>query len=609
MAGTSFSGTLGVANFGWDLAAPFVGNGSLGVPFKQWSNGPSRGPDPRLTPPDFFTAGGTVTAAGGFVGTKPAPTARVGPTDETQLDKTAYDYWWEQVHILPRVKIEFGNIITLVERNYEVYSAFRRTTLTLAAIANNTLPGTNLPNVTPPITVPPQTSILDPSTTENSGGAGLGTIVRTKVQALQNGLPTFDSNILFDFGAPGNDVQLLLSGTRISLVALQYEAPVKETLAFLTDIIEALDGKEQRIALRKQPRQRFDVLYKLDGNDRQRLQALLFDWQDQIWGLPLWHEQIHLSAAVSAGATLYPVRGADVVDLRVGGLAAVITSAGVFDVINIAAVTATQVTASDASVNSYAAGTALVPVRPVMLTRSVAGARALNNLETFRLNFECIDNDTGAPTGSTTPGFWTTYNSRVLFDDANVVDGDEMPEEFIRRVYKIDNSTGKVTLSSNWDIGKRGSQKGFVLRNRADIYTFRRLLLALRGRQKAFYIPTFIEDLTVNANLSIGAALMDVDAHDYVRLVANRLPMKVFRITFTDGTSLIRSIQSSATVSGTVERLTLDTTWPANRNVSEISRVEFYELVRFDSDEITITYPRAGLAFCFVPLMRVFDDN
>lgn len=184
-----------------------------------------------------------------------------------------------------------------------------------------------------------------------------------------------------------------------------------------------------------------------------------------------------------------------------------------------------------------------------------------------------------------------------------------MRGEFNRRVYRIDNVTGRVYQTSIWDRGKHSQEKGFVLRNRADIYTFRKLLTALRGRQKAFWIPTFIEDLTVVANISIGAATLDVQHLEYTRFAAGRLPMSLFRITFTDGTSLVREIQSSTAISSAVERLTLDTTWPANRTIAEVSRVEFYELVRLDADEITIRYPRIGLARCVVPLVRVFDDN
>ena len=68
-------------------------------------------------------------------------------------------------------------------------------------------------------------------------------------------------------------------------------------------------------------------------------------------------------------------------------------------------------------------------------------------------------------------------------------------------------------------------------------------------------------------------------------------------------------MQSSAGVDSTTERLTLDTTWPATRTVDEVERVQFYELSRFDADNIRIQYPRIGLAKCQMPVMQVFDDN
>lgn len=609
MADTAHAGTLGSVVVSSALHFKGVSVG-IGLPFEQWESGPVTG-SPKLLDCYSLTqsSGGTRTDANpGTPGTD-VLTGRSGISTSAQDVAGGFNQdWFEKVHALPKAKIQFGNILTQIEASYQLHNAFRRTAVTLAAITNNTLPGTQLPNITPPLTLQPFETALDPASTANGGGTGLGTLVQLKVQALQDGLPIFDSNILFDFSPPANDVQILLSGQRIVLLPFEYEAPVKETLAWLTDVIEALDGREQRIALRKQPKQLFEVTYLLDSNTRQRMQSILLDWMDNAFSFPLWHERLFLTAATSVGAINFPVRNADQTDFRVGGLAAIITNDYTYDVINIAAVTATQITSVSPAVNSYAVGTRIVPLRTAILRRAIPGVRTHVKVEEFKLTFEVSDNDTGAVAGSTTPGFWTIYNNRVLFDDSNIIEG-TMPQEFQRKVYRIDNETGVVAQSSIWDRSKRGHEKGFVLRNRADIYAFRKLLTSLRGRQKAFWIPTFIEDLTVVAQLTIGTATMDIEAQDYVRFVQNRLPMKVFRITFTDGTSLVRSVSSSATVSTTVERLTLDTTWPATRAVNEVSRVQFYELVRLDTDEVVINYPRIGLAQCNVPLMRAFDDN
>jgi hypothetical protein len=516
-----------------------------------------------------------------------------------------YD-WWEKVHILPRAEIAFGNIITLKQDKYELYSAYRNTSVTLSSITNNALPGISLPDESPAEVVERQSSMLDSSSTDNTGDSFvLGTLVKRDILALQDGLPVFDTTVDFNFST-GEMPQLFVSGTRIILIPMDYESPMQETMSFLTNIIPGLSGTEQRIALRKQPRQLYDVLYKLDGNDRQRMQALLMDWQANLFGFPVQNELIYTTAAVSIGATSYPVTGADDIDLRVGGLAVIITDANTFDVITITAKTDTLISASDPSLNAYAAGSKIMPLRTAHIQRMVSGSMSQKNLETFKVLFEVFDNDTGAVTGST--GSYSTFNGKVLFDGCNMVNGD-MPEEYKRRIYRIDNKTGVVHVGSTWDRGKRSHQKGFVLRDRAEILEFRKLMHSLRGRQISFYIPTFNDDLEVKASLGVGTDTMDIERIEYERLVQSREPKITFKITFTDGTSLIREVQSAAGVDATTERLTLDTTWPSTRPASEVRRVEFYELVRFDADNIVIQYPRIGLATCQMPVVQVFDIN
>ena len=543
-------------------------------------------------------------SAGGIGGAGTSPVVHAGKTAGTL---TFADHWYERVHALPKTKINFGNILSQKEEDYEIYSSFRETAVQLVDIVNNALPGVLLPNVTPPLSIPALTSILDPTTTDNSGGVSLGTLVKTKIQALIDGLPIFDTTVEFD--TDQNDVNLLVSGIRIISIPMEYEVNVKETLSFLTDIITSAEGKEQRISLRKQPRQVFEVEYKLTTNDRQRMQAMLMDRMHGQFGFPLYHEQVALTSSVSIGTTNYPITGGDSVDFRIGGLAAIITDANTFDIISIVATTDTVITGSDPSINAYPAGTGIMPMRIVRMLRSVTGRRHTNKLEVFRITFEVTENDIGALAGSTTPGFWSLYNSRVLFDDCNVVNGDSLQEEYSRRIFRINNQTGIVKQDSTWDLYKRTHAKGFVARNRAEIIQLRKVLLALRGRQKAFYIPTFIEDLEVKAQLTISTNTMDIERIDYERFVVSRRPKKIFRITFTDDTSLVRVIQSVVSVGDTTERLTLDTTWIATRPVSEIKRIEFYELVRFDSDSIVLTYPRIGLASVVTQVRAVFDDN
>lgn len=575
------------------------------IPFGQWTAGKPKPVVGFGSSPDgyFSPVSGARTAAGGFAGTPHVATARPGVLGEPA---TSGGEWYEKVHLLPRTKIEFGQIITLVQNDYEIYSALRNDDVTLSAVVNNALPGVDLPEVDDslPIIIPPGTSILNSGTTGNIAGGGLGTLVETTIDALAEGLPVFDTNVDFTL-SNSQTLQLLVAGSRIVLMPQEYEN-VRETLAFLTEIKTAVDGREQRLAKRKQPRQLFEITYVLTDEDRQLMQSLLMDFSASVFGLPLWHEVQKTTAAVSAGALQYQVKDTAEVDYRVGGLALVITDNNVFDVITIASLTSTIITAEDASLNAYAAGTHIMPLRTARVVGSVSGNREPNKIERFRIRFEVADNETGALTGDTSA--YSTFNSRVLLDDCNVIDG-KMPETYRRRVYRIDNQTGKVTQSTTWDRNKRSHEKGFVLRSRDEVISFRRLVLALRGRQTAFYIPTFIEDLSLDADLTSGLDTMDIKRIGYERFVQSREPKKTFRITFTDGTSLVREVQSAASVDTDTERLTLDTTWPANRTVAEVERIQWYELVRFDSDNIILEYPRIGLASAKIPVFQVFDDN
>jgi hypothetical protein len=600
MAGTARSADV-VTNPILDVLAPIANDRGVGISRNE--NGTPGWPGLQLFP--SFTDSPIATRSSDQLGVGVSSTTSA--RSATVESAPVYQDWFELIHVLPRSEIAFGNIITQVDQDIEIYNAYRDDSKSLTSITNNVTPGVEFPEISPPVVMGPQTSILGAATTDNSGGTGLGTLDLTIVRALQQGLPTFSGTTVFVFSG-ANSPLLTLSGTRIVLIPFQFESDLDEILEFLTDVMESISGKEQRVALRGFPRQFFEVTYALDGVDRRRMSALLFDWQSKTFGLPLWHEEVRTTAAVSIGTTSYPVTGADEVDFRVGGLAAIIDDSNTFDVINISAVTATTITASDPSVNAYPAGTSLMPVRVAVVRGAVPSSRALVNLEQFRTEFQVTDNDTGALSGSTTPGFWSTYNSRVLFDDCNVADSG-VDQERTLRVYTQDNRTGKIEVSSAWGRGKLSTLKGFTARSRSDLLALRKLFIALQGRLKAFYLPTDHEELVAVATASIGTDTLDIEAVGYPIYAQERSPFNLLRITFTDGTELIRTVTGSVDVDADTERLTLDANWPATRTVDEFERIDFYDLVRFDSDAMRIRHRRVGLATTRMPVMRVFDDD
>ena len=528
--------------------------------------------------------------------------------------------WFEKIHIYPGgttlnpsydqgYKIQFGDILGQLDREFEIFNAFRNSTATLTTIDLSAVqPGVTLPDTNVSDTAGPLTSLLAASSTFNVDLiTGLGTPVLRTVRALEDGLSKFDAaiDLTFDLASTTFDV----SGARVAMILFNYSLPFSEEMAFLTDIIPGSSGTEQRLALRKQARESYNCRYELDGTDRQRLSAILFEWHARTFGLPLFHLQVRTTAAASIGASQFQIVGGDDSDFRVGGLAVAYTDAFTFDIVEVSAVTDTLVTTSGVTVNSYPINTQLIPVRTVRLRGQVKTKQAkFGGVETFICRFESTDSDTGTPAGDTTLWNSNTYLGKPLLDDCNI-QGLSMATTLANNVVVVDNKTGLTSGASAWDHEKRMSSRGFFMTNREAINQVKAFIRGVRGKQVSFWLPTFTEDLTVGDDLVFGSTNLDIEFIDYTRFIQSREHKRTFRITFTDGTTLERVVQSSADhpSDATLERLTLDTTWPANKTVAEVDNIMFYEQVRFNTDQFRFDYERDGKARMKAPVITVFD--
>lgn len=506
--------------------------------------------------------------------------------------------WFERVHVIPRTPIDFGNIITTVSQTFEIFNAYRRTAIQFVSYTNNAGVGITIPDLPViPTTMQPLTSFLDPTSIRLAP-------VRMEVSALKDGVPSFDDTLDFGF-TPGGIVFLRVKGLRIILLVSEFDGDVDESLEFLTDVHSAESGKEKRPSLRKNPRQFFDVQFEVFGRERRILENQLFDWQDKAFGLPLWHERTVLTSAVSIGATSLNVRDISNADFRTLSLVAIFTDERTFDVLVVSAKTSTTITLQSATLNAYPVGTWVMPVRIVAAEQTIRGRRPPKTQETIVARFRVLDNDTGAPTGSTAG--WSTFGSKVLLDRV-YMDGTEIDGSYERKLVIADSRTGIIVQSAPWDRHKHGFPVGFRVNTRADKWKLRQLFLALRGRQTSLWCPTFFDDdLVVTQNLASGTNTMRIELVGYSKFVKSRQPKSTFKITFTDGSSLVRTITAATEFSTTEETLTLDANWPSTKLVSEVSTIQFYEMIRFDSDTVQFRHTGIERARVTIPAKVVFD--
>ena len=505
----------------------------------------------------------------------PPATTHVGGSGDKATP--AYD-WFEKFHILKR-SYSFGNILSAQSDLLEVYSSARRDINNWSGFVNNLGAGTTLvgrPSL-PHAFQPQSVGGLSMALTLEPSGAGI-----------------VDNTLDFTFDIP-ETAQVLVTAKRIVLWDMPPETPYKERLEFLTEVITHKDGSEQRISARKSPRQFFEWEFILmDGPERSRIENALFDWQEAAFGIPIWHEQTKLTSGVSVGALILSVASTAYADYRTSGssnLVLIYQDQTTYDVLQLSSLTSTSLTVVSGPLNEYSTGTIVCPIRSAFsVGENVSGSKFNKNASKIQMKFRVDNNDiTIADTSA-----FSTYNGKVLFDDFNVMKTN-LSETFNQQVVLIDGLTGLTDQKSPWGRNKHGTRKSFFTAGRKQLWEARQVIHALRGRQLSFYLPTFSDDLEVVDSLILGSTGLNITNVGYTRFVQSRSPKNVIRVSFNNGDPpLVRSIATSTEVDSTKEALVLGETWPSNYLVSEISRIEYVEKVRFDTDKITFSHKVGG---------------
>jgi hypothetical protein len=497
--------------------------------------------------------------------------------------------WFERFHVTPKI-FTFGNVLTTQLEDTEVFSAFRRDAHDWLTYVNNAGDGVTLVGQpTLPDTIQPLEGIQ----------------MQLRIDVI--GEPSVDTTL--DFGFDTETIYVPITLDRIVLYTPLPEMPYDEELEFLTDIITLKDGTEQRISVRKNPRQFFNWNHVLeDGTERQRLSNILFEWQTRTYGIPIWHDMVRLSVDTASGSTSLNVTNTDYCDFRDDELIVIYQDDIVFDVLTASAIASTTITLDNPTTNAYNKDTIVAPLRIAEIVGKVGGGRYPTMNATMNLRFRVKDNDVDLADTSAFSTYDDGSGDRVLFDDDNGLIG-QMKEEFIQDTFILDNQTGVIYQNSSWPHNKRLSNKTFLCFGRQAAWNARQVIHALRGQQVSFFLPTFSQDLTLDTDITSGQDIINIVHTNYNQFVAQRTSRNIARIIFKDGsTPIIKEVLSSSVVSSTREALTMDSNFTSDIDKDDVLRIDFLELVRFASDKIVFTHEKGDrLVRISTPVMVVFD--
>ena len=524
--------------------------------------------------------------SGGFGPPAPPLTERSN-TEKAQYANPAFETWWESMHVIPR-RFDFGNLLSSQSAPVEIYSAFRRLDQNYTSFVNNGGAG---------ITISGQPGFPFTFVPQSDGGLTLSVEVST------SGQPVVDTTLDWVFSTVPQTILTPITLRRVVLFSIQPELPFTERLQWLTEVLEHVDGTEQRVSGRKSPRQIFEWDFIMeDGPERAFFHNVLFDWQAFVFGLPVWSELTRINSAVTAGDMTITVQSTDFADYRVGGLFLIFDDKDTFDVIELDSLTPTSLVGTSGTNNSYATGTFVMPLRVGTAKSQISGSRFVSGDAKLRILFTVTENDVDLADLSA----WNSYNSKLLINGCNSVRG-QMSETFVRDIIEMDNPHGLRAQDSPWAQGKRRTQLALLAKGAEGLWDVRQMLYSIRGKQTSFYADSFTEDFTIDGDIAAGT-LIDVVNVGYTQFAQSRQPRNVIRIQYNNGDADdIREILSSIIVDATRESLTLDSS-VATHTAAQVKKISYVERVRFDSDNIIIRHEIGDTTTRITsPIKTVFD--
>lgn len=373
-----------------------------------------------------------------------------------------------------------------------------------------------------------------------------------------------------------------------AFLAVPPQSPVRETLAWKTDVIESFDGTEERLQVRGSPRQSFRYDYPVRADRTARVFNTLYGARAEKWLLPIWTQAQRLGT-VAAGLSVLPAT-TNTFEFRPSSLAVLWENPEKWQLVGVDLVGGSSLTLvglTQAFDNAW-----LMPVR---------FARIANNVEkqtngynaSFEVTYEVLDN------ASLAVGDPAQFLGGDLYTDETLMSGTSITDSLIRRVEVHDEDLGTVSFRSPWEVTRVSRPHRKVASNAAEAWAIRQWLHRRAGRYKAFWQPSFEADLRLLSSGTITGSLV-VAADEYRRHASDRVHVAV---ETADGSWYARTITGVAQLDASRIQLTLD----SNLNVaaSSVLRVCYLGLKRLDADRVQITWPGGGVAQVDVRMMEL----
>jgi hypothetical protein len=372
---------------------------------------------------------------------------------------------------------------------------------------------------------------------------------------------------------------------------------VLERLEWLTDVIEAHDWTEERIALRSLPRRYLEYSFLLTGHAAARLDALLWRWQAEQFILPIWTDPQRVGA-LSSAATTIPATTAGY-DFEDGGQAVLWGSDDSHEVVQIDTVGASDLTLSAGLANDWPAGTLLYPARLARAADTVSVQRMTAGTLRAGIRFEVEPSAYAAAAAANQYQGVDVFERRPNWASF-------LPLEYRRKAQRLDYALGDIAVDDHGGIPATIRNYQTLLRNRTEIADWRGFLHARQGRYAPLWAYSWTQDIVQAQAIGSSDTTLAVKAMD----AENRYQLEQGRQDIAlrhkpTGTWYRRRITDVTAGDPGEEVITIDSSLGVAAAAGELDPISWLTLSRLEADAVEIAWLTAGVAESSLQLRSV----
>ena len=490
---------------------------------------------------------------------EPGARARLG-----SVPKAYFNDFYFRIYISP-ARLDLGNVVSAQTRSITVWNAWPDQSRSLTDLQMLGADGINATGEGAlPLVFNPLQQRIWTIDIEDSGPA----VIDATLSWLFAGL---------------DPVEATITGNRLIawMIAPDWANNLTESLAWLTDVQNAVAGSQLRQPCLPAPRREWEFTAIAEGAERRIVENALFDWSSRKWALPVWVDVTWLKAIIPAGTSVIAMdtTGLDFVE---GGLVILYASASSYELGEILTLTTAAITLKQPTVKSWGKGARLLPCRTATLTDFPTLRRKSDQQIQTQVRFQAAEDCE-----------WPAIAPATLYLGIPVLETrsnepEDLAAAYGRQIVKIDNDIGAPTIDDFSGLTWPTQPFYWLVQGRADRAALRSLLYWFQGRGNALWLPSGNDDVTLLTTLPSGATAITVAWAGIARHLHGQPGRRHLRIELNNGAVYYRRVNDSAEVDEQAEQLAIDSALDVTVTPAQVRKISWMMLAALNSDRVEI---------------------